>query len=152
MNDQKIFIGDLSKKTSIPVKTIWYYEDFGILAKPKRAASEYRVYIQKDIDKLLFIKKAKELGQKLSEIKSIMENSKKGLAPCCCLVRRIFTDKIKEYETKIEELTEIKRILEKKLKTWVQPKRAKELKYAVCPQIEKTEIKKGGKENDKKKR
>jgi len=137
MNDQKIFIGDLSKRTGIPVKTIRYYEDFGILAKPKRTASEYRVYTQKDIDKLLFIKKAKELGLKLSEIKEVICCSEEGLNPCCGFVRNLFNEKIREYEMKITELTEVKKRLEDKLKSWVKPKQAKRLKYTVCPQIEK---------------
>src|SRR3989338_170492 len=136
MDNQKIFIGDLSKETGIPVKTIRYYEDFGILAKPKRTASEYRVYIQKDIDKLLFIKKAKDLGLKLSEIKEIIRGARNGLKPCCCLVRDLFTKKIKEYEDKITELNKTKKRLEEKLTKWVEPKQAKKMKYSVCPQIE----------------
>jgi DNA-binding transcriptional MerR regulator len=136
MNGQKIFIGVLSKETGIPVKTIRYYEEFGILAKPKRTASEYRVYTQKDIDKLLFIKKAKDLGLKLSEIKEIIRRAESGLKPCCCLVRDLFTKKIKEYEDKITELNKTKKRLEEKLIKWVEPKEAKRLKYSVCPQIE----------------
>lgn len=118
MGNPKILIGGLSKKTGIPVKTIRYYEDFGILAKPKRTVSEYRVYTQKDVDKLLFIKKAKDLGLKLSEIKEIICCSEEGLKPCCSLVRNLFTKKIKEYEDKIVEINIVKKRLEEKLNKW----------------------------------
>jgi DNA-binding transcriptional MerR regulator len=136
MENERIFIGDLSKRTEVPVKTIRYYEDLGLLDKPRRTGSDYRVYSQKDVDKLLFIKKAKELGLKLSEIKKIINRADKGLVPCCCLVRELFTEKIKEYEDKIVELNSVKKRLEEKLTKWVEPKQAKKLKYSVCPQIE----------------
>ena len=68
----KIFIGEISKKTNIPVKTIRYYEEFGLLQHPKRSLSKYRIYNQKDLEKRLFIKKSKDLGLTLAEIKKIM--------------------------------------------------------------------------------
>jgi MerR family transcriptional regulator, copper efflux regulator len=152
MEKDSLFIGELSKRTNVPVKTIRYYEDFGILDKPKRTGSDYRIYGPKDVDKLLFIKKAQKLGLKLSEIKDIICCAARGLEPCCRLVRDLFTKKIKEYENKIVELAIAKKQLEKKLNKWVQPKQAKKMKYSVCPQIEKSQIKKGGKRNGKKKR
>lgn len=60
MDKKKIFIGELSKQTEVPTKTIRYYEDFGLLEKPKRTNSEYRIYVQEDVEKLLFIKKGPE--------------------------------------------------------------------------------------------
>jgi DNA-binding transcriptional MerR regulator len=136
MENDKLFIGNLSKQTAVPVKTIRYYEDLGLLDKPTRTGSDYRVYSQRDIDKLLFIKKAKELGLKLSEIRKIIDRADKGLTPCCCLVRELFTEKIREYEDKIAELNAVKKRLEEKLTKWVEPKQAKKMKYSVCPQIE----------------
>lgn len=136
MEKNRIFIGDLSKRTDVPVKTIRYYEDFGLLDKPRRTGSDYRVYSRKDVDKLLFIKKAKELGLKLLEIKEIICCAEEGLKPCCSLVRDLFTKKIKEYEEKVTQLNIAKKRLEEKLNKWVKPKQAKKMKYAVCPQIE----------------
>lgn len=131
-----IFIGDLSKATGMPVKTIRYYEDLGVLKKPKRSFSAYRLYTEQDVEKLSFIKKAKELGLTLAEIKEILELSSGGLKPTCCFVREVFNKKIKEYEEKINEMTEIKHKLEDKLQSWIEPNEASKLKYTVCPQIE----------------
>ena len=74
-----MFIGELSKKTDIPIKTIRYYEEFGLLHKAKRSASRYRIYNQDDLEKLLFIKKSKGLGLSLAEIKSIIRRSGQGV-------------------------------------------------------------------------
>lgn len=142
MNKKIIYIGELSKRTEMPTKTIRYYEDFGLLEKPKRTNSEYRIYVQEDVEKLLFIKKAKKLGLKLSEIKKIICCSKEGLKPCCDLVRTLFAKKIKEYEKNIKELTTARNRLEEKLKSWVKPTQAKKMKYTVCPQFETNERRK----------
>lgn len=137
MEKEKIYIGELSKRTDVPTKTVRYYEDFGLLQRPKRTNSKYRLYTQKDIEKLLFIKKSKELGLKLSEIKKIVCCSQRGLEPCCHLVRNLFAKKIKEYEKNINELNKTRNRLKAKLKTWIEPTQAKKMKYSVCPQIEK---------------
>lgn len=142
MKNKRILIGELSKRTEVPTKTIRYYEDFGLLARPKRTNSQYRLYSQEDVEKLSFIKKAKNLGLKLSEIKRIISSSRRGLEPCCCVVRELFSQKIKEYEENIGELTKAKNQLKDKLKKWISPQHAKKMKYAICPQIETSERRK----------
>lgn len=136
MSRDGLFIGQLSRQTGVPTKTIRYYEEFGLLSKPKRTDSMYRLYTQEDVEKLRFIKKAKSFGLKLSEIRSIISCSREGLEPCCDLVRGLFNKKIREFEDNIEELTKMRNRLKERLKMWVRPKQAKKAKYAVCPQIE----------------
>jgi len=136
MRHNGLFIGELSKQTGIPIKTVRYYEEFGLLSKPKRTESGYRLYTQEDVEKLKFIKKAQSFGLKLSEIHSIISCSKEGLEPCCDLVRDLFNKKIKEFEDKIRELTATRNRLKERLKVWVKPRQAKKAKFAVCPQIE----------------
>ena len=130
----KIFIGEISKKTNIPVKTIRYYEEFRLLQQPPRALSKYRIYNQKDIEKLLFIKKSKDLGLTLAEIKKIIKRSSKGVDATCCLVHEVFEQKILECESKIKELRETKHRLSERLHHWINPKQAKG--FIICPQIE----------------
>lgn len=90
----------------------------------------------------MFIKKSKELGLKLSEIKKIMRCSQRGLEPCCDLVRNLFSQKIKEYEKNIDELIKTRNRLKEKLRTWIKPAQAKKMKFSVCPQIETNERRK----------
>ena len=129
-----MFIGEISKKTSIPVKTIRYYEEFGLLHHPKRSLSKYRIYSEKDVEKLLFIKKSKDLGLTLAEVKKIIKRSSKGVEQTCCLVHEVFEQKILECESKMKELRETKHRLSERLHHWVNPKEAKG--FAICPQIE----------------
>ena len=129
-----MFIGEISKKTNIPVKTIRYYEEFGLLRHPQRSVSKYRIYSSKDIEKLLFIKKSKDLGLTLAEIKRIIKRSNKGVDATCCLVHEVFEQKILECENKIKELKETKHRLSERLHHWINPKQAKG--FIICPQIE----------------
>ncbi|MBI3292249.1 MAG: MerR family DNA-binding transcriptional regulator [Elusimicrobia bacterium] len=52
------FIGVIAKQSGVPIKTIRYYEDVGLLPKATRAASGYRLYAADAVDRLQFIKKA----------------------------------------------------------------------------------------------
>jgi MerR family copper efflux transcriptional regulator len=134
-----MFIGEISKKTDIPIKTIRYYEEFGLLHKPKRSMSQYRIYSEKDIEKLLFIKKSKDLGLTLAEIKKIIKRSSSGVEATCCLVHEVFEQKIADCEKRMEELKETKKRLTQRLHHWITPSEAKKLKFTICPQIETNE-------------
>ena len=132
-----MFIGEISKKTDLPVKTIRYYEEFGLLHKPKRSRSQYRVYDLKDIEKLLFIKKSKDLGLTLAEIKKIIKRSSQGVDATCCLVHEVFEQKIADCEKRIKELKGTKHRLSERLHHWITPGEAKKLKFTICPQIDR---------------
>ncbi len=131
-----MFIGEISKKTEVSIKTIRYYEEFGLLHHPKRSLSKYRIYTQKDLEKLLFIKKSKDLGLTLAEIKKIIKRSSHGVEKTCCLVHEVFEEKIADCEQRIKELKETKKRLSERLHHWITPKEAKKLKFTICPQIE----------------
>lgn len=132
-----MFIGEVSKKSNISVKTIRYYEEFGLLHHPKRSVSKYRIYTEKDVEKVLFIKKSKDLGLTLAEIKKIIKQSSHGVDATCCLVHKVFEEKITDCERRIKELKETKKRLSERLHHWITPREAKELKFSICPQIER---------------
>ena len=135
--DERYQIGEVAKASETSIDTIRYYEKLGLLEKPVRSIGNFRLYHKGAIDKLRFIKKAQSLGLSLNEIKGIMRCSEEGLKPCCDLVRKLFTKKITEFESKIKELQRMKRDLEALLSEWIGPKEARKRPYAVCPQIER---------------
>lgn len=130
-------IGEVAKETETSIDTIRYYEKLGLLEKPERSQGNFRLYPRSAVKKLRFIKKAQTLGLTLEEIKGIMECSEEGLRPCCDLVRKLFTQKVTEFEAKMKELKRMKRDLEALLSEWVSPREARKRSYAVCPQIER---------------
>ncbi|MFZ1813949.1 MAG: Cu(I)-responsive transcriptional regulator [Rhizobiaceae bacterium] len=64
-------IGDASERSGLPVKTIRYYEDIGLL-KPGRAENGYRDYSIKDIHELCFLQRARGLGFSVEECRHLL--------------------------------------------------------------------------------
>ncbi len=68
-------IGALAKELNINPKTIRYYEEIGLLSKPQRSESGYRLYSRDEMERLQLVKIAKLLGLSLAEIKDESQNS-----------------------------------------------------------------------------
>ena len=75
-------IGQLSKLTSVPTKTIRYYEEIGVLPEPERAPNGYRAYAEDSIERLEFIKDAQATGLTLDEITTVLQLREQGESTC----------------------------------------------------------------------
>lgn len=65
-------IGQASERSGLPVKTIRYYEDIGLL-KPARRANGFRDYADRDVHDLRFIARARGLGFSVEECRRLLE-------------------------------------------------------------------------------
>jgi MerR family copper efflux transcriptional regulator len=74
MNTQStaLSIGSLAKQVGVKIDTIRYYEREGLLPEPARRASGYRSYGQGTVTQLRFIRRAKDLGFTLEEIRDLI--------------------------------------------------------------------------------
>ena len=95
-----MLIRELAQHTSVPAKTIRYYESIGLLPRPQRAANNYRQYTAADVERLQFIAGARSLGISLDDIVEILAARDNGIAPC----QRVL-------DTLAQRLTEIDRHL-----------------------------------------
>jgi MerR family copper efflux transcriptional regulator len=68
-------IGAVAKRVGVAIDTIRYYEREGLLPEPERRASGYRSYGESAIAQLGFIRRAKELGFTLEEIRELLDLS-----------------------------------------------------------------------------
>ena len=100
-------IGQLTKRTGVPVDTIRYYESHGILPPPPRRDSGYRSYDERDVARLQFVRRAKALGFTLREIRELLDLSGRTSEDMSS-VRNAATVKLADVEHKIEELTRIR--------------------------------------------
>ncbi len=69
---KELTIGKLAKRAGVTIDTVRFYERRGLVAEPKRTASNYRIYSAAEVARLKFIKKAKLLGFSLNEIKELL--------------------------------------------------------------------------------
>ncbi|AUH35769.1 MerR family transcriptional regulator [Paracoccus tegillarcae] len=66
-------IGELSRRTRVKVPTIRYYETVGLLTAPERTGGNQRRYDQAGLERLSFIRHARELGFSIEAISSLIE-------------------------------------------------------------------------------
>ena len=78
----KMKIGELARRTGFSTKAIRYYELLKLVPEPDRTESGYRLYGQKDVERLEFIEKAKHLGFSLEDIRDILILDEQQERPC----------------------------------------------------------------------
>ncbi|MBO6560321.1 MAG: helix-turn-helix domain-containing protein [Nisaea sp.] len=88
-------IGDLAKRTGTKVQTIRYYESIGLLPEPARTSGNQRIYGQDQLDRLAFIKHARDFGFPLDAIRELLEMTDRPAASCAeadAICRRHLTE------------------------------------------------------------
>lgn len=103
-------IGAVARRAGVGVETVRFYERRGLIAEPARKASGYRQYDETVVDRLRFIRRAKELGFTLKEIKELLSLRLDPSASCADVKSRA-DQKIADIETKIHTLQRMKRAL-----------------------------------------
>ena len=127
-------IGEIAANSGLPVKTIRYYEEIGLLTPTvARSESGYRLFSREVITRLTFIKRAQALGLQLTEIQEILSVHDQGQIPCD-EVRQHLEGKVAEIEQKIRSLQILKSELQTVLSAWKQPTEA-EVTRKICPDI-----------------
>ena len=105
-------IGQVAKTAGVGIETIRFYEKEGLIEKPARRASGYREYGDAVIPRLRFIRRAKELGFTLREIKELLALRVQHTASCG-RVKEQAEAKIADINAKVQSLRRMKRALVK---------------------------------------
>jgi len=130
------FVGQLAKEAGINVETVRYYEKLKLFPKPKRKAdSRYRIYDENDLKRLLFIKRAKELGFTLKEIKELFSLRIDSQAKCGD-DKHLTEHKLKDVDNRIRDLKKIRGVLVKLIEQCVN----EEISSDECPILESIEL------------
>ncbi|MGK6315312.1 MerR family transcriptional regulator [Neorhizobium sp. DT-125] len=105
-------IGDLSKRTGVKVPTIRYYEQMGLLAAAERSEGNQRRYERSDLERLAFIRHARDLGLDIPAIRELIALSQHPGEPCAD-ADRIAADHLTAVREKIEKLKRLEHELER---------------------------------------
>lgn len=96
-------IGAASSQSGVNIETIRYYEREGVVPKADRSASGRRLYTDKEIVRLRFVKRCRELGFPILEIKSLLGLSA-GETTSCILARSIANQQLISVREKVADL------------------------------------------------
>jgi MerR family mercuric resistance operon transcriptional regulator len=105
-----ISIGILAKRSGVNVETIRYYERIGLLPAPPRSAGGYRIYSSAHADRLQFVRRARDLGLSLDEVRHLL-----GLADqksrSCGKVHNLAARHLAGIRGRIADLKRMERVL-----------------------------------------
>ena len=105
-----MLIGKLAAETGVHIETIRYYERVGLVTAPPRTAGGHRVYDKLHVQRLAFIRRSRELGFSLNDIRALLElASRTNLA--CAEAKDITLRQLAEVRGKIASLKKLERAL-----------------------------------------
>ena len=102
-------IGEVANMADLPIKTIRYYEEIGLI-KPKRSTNGYRIFRESDVHKLTFLGRARSLGFSIEDCRALLqlyENDTRASAD----VKKIAQEHLMCIEAKVKELQAMRNTL-----------------------------------------
>ncbi len=107
---EQLMRGELAKEGGVNLETVRYYERQGLLPKPPRSPSGYRLFPPDSVRRVRFIKRAQELGFSLKEIKELLA-LRVSTSSTASDVRKHAEAKVADIEEKIQTLRAMKKAL-----------------------------------------
>lgn len=125
-------IGEVSTQANLPIKTIRYYEDRGLIQAAQRSPGGFRLFESGVLSRLRFIRRSQALGLSLQDIQDILAIADQGSRPCHS-VRHKFQQKIEEIDRRIVELHHLRQQITALM---AEAEQAEQLDAEICPIIE----------------
>ena len=103
-------IGALSAQTGVNIETIRYYERIGVMPAPPRTEGRQRVYDENHLKRLTFIRRGRELGFSLDEIRELL-GLVRGHSLTCAQVKAMTQGHVASIRSKVRDLRKLERVL-----------------------------------------
>ena len=103
-------IGTLSAATGVNIETIRYYEKIGLIPAPPRTVGRQRVYDSAHLKRLTFIRRSRELGFSLDEIRALL-GLVRGGDLSCAEVKTMTEQHVTDIRRKVKDLKKLERVL-----------------------------------------
>lgn len=105
-----LMIGRLSSRTRVNIETIRYYERVGLLPAPPRTQGKHRAYDELHVRRLAFIRRGRDLGFSLDDIRTLVEIAERG-DMACATTKEIALRHLADIHGKIASLRKLERAL-----------------------------------------
>ena len=110
-------IGEVARRTGLPVKTIRYYCDEGLVQPKNRSAGGYRLFDEENLADLALIRALRAMDVSIPELTRILEVRRSGVCNCLALKDSIAA-KVASIDERIHELAAMKHELARLLDSW----------------------------------
>lgn len=108
--DNEYTVGILANRAGVDIQTVHYYERRKLLLPVGRTVAMYRLYNEESLKRLLFIRRAKEMGFTLVEVKALLDLSVES-PESCDSVKQKALGKLRDVEEKIQALGSLRKVL-----------------------------------------
>ena len=112
-------IGQVALQSGIPIKTLRYYDELGLLRSPVRSSGGFRLFSVEVFDRLILIKNAQNLGLNLLEIKELLQICEQQECPCEAARQKIESI-IRAIDQRITQLQALQVEIERLIAAWEQ--------------------------------
>ncbi|WP_024545667.1 heavy metal-responsive transcriptional regulator [Picosynechococcus sp. NKBG15041c] len=128
-------IGTVARQSGLPVKTIRYYADLGLLGDTMgRSPKGYRLFSAAVLNRLAFIKRAQALGLSLQDIRNILAVHDAGTLPCG-VIRELLEAQLQEINQQMATLRILKGELQGILSGWQDFSNQPQSPSTICPNL-----------------
>jgi MerR family transcriptional regulator, copper efflux regulator len=128
-------IGQVAANSGVPIKTIRYYEELGLLKPLGRTESKFRLFQPDAIARLRFIKRLQKLGLSLQEIAEILQVYDRGLPPCAEIKHKL-EQQLLDIDRRIQELQTLRGEIGSLLGDWTP---SEEMRSGeICPILQRS--------------
>lgn len=110
MSDMNLTIGAMATQSRCSVPTIRYYEHIELLPPARRSSNGHRFYQEADLKRLLFIKRCRDFGFSIEQVRALVSLFEDG-DRACIEVRDLAQTHLNELRTKLAEMRELERNL-----------------------------------------
>ncbi|MEX0641413.1 MAG: heavy metal-responsive transcriptional regulator [Pirellulales bacterium] len=120
---QHYTISQLARAVGIPTTTVRYYERIGLMAPEDRSPGNYRLYSDKSLATLKFIRAAQAIGFTLDDVKTLLDRGDVK-TPSCADVQSLIEDRLAEIAHRMKDLRHVQRVLKAALAKCREKERA----------------------------
>ncbi len=110
-------VSELAKRANVTPDVVRHYVRIGLLQPERDEHNGYKLFSEQDIMRIRFIRRAKQLGYTLKEIKQIFQDSRAGRAPCA-KVKEFLERHILENRQRLAELSALQKRMEMAIAQW----------------------------------
>lgn len=103
-------IGVLSRRTGVNIETVRYYERIGLIPAPARSEGGHRLYGEGHLLRLNFVRRARDLGYTLNEVRALLDLAEQRDRPCA-EAREVAAVHLTDVRSKIISLRAMERVL-----------------------------------------